>query len=102
MHAVGAADYFIAMLRLRPNVEMHIYGDGRHPGDPLPDGARMTGGLTDRNDTPYGTWQFRFVDWFRELGFLQKPGIETKAAKDIQTYVNRPAPAAGRGGRGGN
>ena len=43
----------------------------------------MSGGLTDRNDTPYGTWQMRFIDWFRDLGFLQKPGVETKAAKDI-------------------
>ncbi len=34
----------------------------------------MSGGLTDRNDTPYGTWQFRFIDWFRDLGFLQKAG----------------------------
>jgi hypothetical protein len=57
----------------------------------------MSGGLTDRNDTPYGTWQYRFIDWFRDLGFLQKPGVETKAAKDIATYMSQPA----RGGRGG-
>src|SRR3989442_14755128 len=81
---VWAIEYFNAMLAISvPNIEMHLYGNGRHPGDPLPDGSRMTGGLTDRNDTPYGTWQYRFIDWFRELGFLQKPGVETKAAKDI-------------------
>jgi acetyl esterase/lipase len=86
-HALWADDYFAAMLRARiPNVEMHIYGRGRHPGDDLGNGARMSGGLTDRNDTPYGTWQFRFIDWFRDLGFLQKPGIETQAAKDIAAY----------------
>ena len=50
----------------------------------------MTGGLTDRNDTPFGTWQFRFIDWFRDLGFLQKPGVETKAAKDVAAYVREP------------
>jgi endo-1,4-beta-xylanase len=50
----------------------------------------MSGGLTDRNDIPYGTWQYRFIDWFRDLGFLQKPGVETKAAKDIATYLSQP------------
>ena len=35
-----------------PNIEMHIYGKGRHPGDPLPGGGQMTGGLTDRTGTP--------------------------------------------------
>ncbi len=34
-----------------PNIEMHIYGNGRHPGD-VPDGGRMTGGLTDRTALP--------------------------------------------------
>jgi endo-1,4-beta-xylanase len=84
VHAVWAIEYFSAMLaRGVPNIEIHMYGNGRHPGDALPDGGRMTGGLTDRNDTPFGTWQIRFVEWFRDLGFLQKPGVETKAAKDI-------------------
>jgi acetyl esterase/lipase len=92
-HAVWAIDYFSAMLAMSvPNIEMHIYGNGRHPGDPLPDGSRMTGGLTDRNDTPFGTWQYRFIDWFRDLGFLQKPGIETKATKDVAAFVKAPAP----------
>jgi acetyl esterase/lipase len=92
VHAVWADEYFSAMLAARvPNIEMHIYANGRHPGDALPDGSRMSGGLTDRNDTPYGTWQYRFVDWFRDLGFLEKPGVETKAAKDITAYRNRPA-----------
>ena len=91
-HAVWAMEYFSAMLAISvPNIEMHIYGNGRHPGDPLPDGSRMTGGLTDRNDIPFGTWQYRFIEWFRDLGFLQKPGVETKAAKDIVAYQNAPA-----------
>jgi len=91
-HAVWAIDYFNAMLAMSvPNIEMHIYGNGRHPGDPLSDGSRMTGGLTDRNDIPFGTWQFRFIDWFRDLGFLQKPGVETKAARDVAAFKNQPA-----------
>jgi acetyl esterase/lipase len=92
VHAVWAIEYFSAMLAMSvPNIEMHIYGNGRHPGDALPDGSHMSGGLTERNNTPYGTWQFRFIDWFRDLGFLQKPGVETKAAKDVATFVNQRA-----------
>lgn len=91
-HAVWALEYFNAMLAIGvPNIEMHIYGNGRHPGDALPDGSRMTGGLTDRGNIPYGTWQFRFIDWFRDLGFLQKAGVETKAAKDIAVFVKQPS-----------
>ena len=91
-HAVWAIEYFSAMLAIGvPNIEMHIYGNGRHPGDALPDGSRMTGGLTDRNDIPFGTWQYRYIEWFRDLGFLQKPGVETKAARDIAAFVNGPA-----------
>lgn len=91
VHAVWAVEYYSAMLENRiPNVEMHMYGNGRHPGD------GMSGGLTDRNGIPYGTWQYRFVDWFRDLGFLQKPGVETKAAKDIETFLNTPPPAPRR------
>ena len=100
-HAVWAIEYFTAMLAMSvPNIEMHIYGNGRHPGDPLPDGSRTSGGLTDRNNIPFGTWQFRYIDWFRDLGFLQKPGMETKAAKDIAVFLSQPVrgPGQGRGG----
>jgi endo-1,4-beta-xylanase len=92
VHAVWAIEYFNAMLALSiPNIEMHIYGNGRHPGDRLPEGGSMSGGLTDRNGTPFGTWQYRFIEWFRDLGFLQKPGVETKAAKDVAAFVSQPA-----------
>jgi endo-1,4-beta-xylanase len=101
VHAVWADEYFSAMLAKRvPNVEMHIYGNGRHPGDALPDGSRMSGGLTDRNDTPFGTWQYRFIDWFRDIGFLQKPGVDTKAAKDVAEYVSHPPRPMGAGRSG--
>lgn len=98
VHAVWANDYFSAMLAFRaPNLEMHIYGNGRHPGDKLPDGSSMSGGLTDRNDTPYGTWQYRFIDWFRDLGFLGKPGVETQAARDSAAFVKAPPVRQGAG-----
>jgi acetyl esterase/lipase len=102
VHAIWSMEYFDAMLNLGvPNIEMHIYGNGRHPGDALPDGSKMSGGLTDRDDRPFGTWQIRFIDWFRDLGFLQKPGVETKAAKDIAAYLTQPLPRPmGQGGPG--
>jgi hypothetical protein len=72
----------------------------RHPGDPLPEG-NMTGGLTDRNNVPLGTWQFRFIDWFGDLGFMQQPGVETTAARDVANRVANPPKPSGQGGRGG-
>ncbi len=106
-HAVWALDYFNAMIAMSiPNIEIHLYAQGKHPGDKLEDGSSMSGGLTDRNNIPYGTWQNRMVDWMRDLGFLQKPGVPTKAAHDIETYLATPPRAAfggsGRGGRGGS
>ena len=89
-HAIWANDYFTAMLAARvPNIEMHIYAQGFHPG------SGSTGGLTDRHGTPMGTWHLRFIEWMRDLGFLQKPGVETKAAQDIALYPKQPQ----RGGR---
>lgn len=93
IHALWAGEYLMAMLNAGiPNVELHIYGNGRHPGDPLPDGSRMSGGLTDRRGIPLGTWQDRFIEWFRDLGFLDKPGVETKAAKDTAASLSQPPP----------
>lgn len=95
VHALWANEYFLAMLQAGiPNVEFHIYGNGRHPGDPLPDGTRMTAGLADRNGIPFGQWQDRYIDWFRDLGFLQKPGVETKAARESADFAAKP-PASG-------
>ena len=86
VHAMWADEFFAAMLQAGiPNIEMHIYANGRHPGQPLSDGSRMSAGLANRN-IPFGTWQDRFMDWFRDLGFLGKPGVETKAARDIAAF----------------
>jgi endo-1,4-beta-xylanase len=102
VHAVWADEYFTAMLNAGvPNVEMHIYARGHHPGDRVgPDEPPSTGGLTDRGFIEYGTWPNRFIDWFRDLGFFQKPGVETQAAKDIETFVKQPPRGAGRRGGG--
>ncbi len=102
VHAIWANEYFTAMLQTGiPNVEMHIYGNGRHPGDTMSDGSRMSAGLADRNGIPFGTWQERFIDWFRDLGFLQKPGVETKAARDVAAFLNQPPRGIGRSGSSG-
>jgi endo-1,4-beta-xylanase len=86
VHAVWADQYFAAMLKAGvPNLEMHIYGRGVHAG-----------GLQDRDGAPFGKWHDRFIDWFRDLGFLQKPGQETRAARDVAAYASRPPPGAGR------
>jgi len=78
-HAVWADEYFAAMLKVSaPNLEMHIYGNGVHAD-----------GLKDRDGIPFGTWQDRYVDWFRDLGFLGKPGIETKAARDVAGFAKK-------------
>ena len=79
VHAIWADEYFSAMLKLgAPNLEMHIYGNGVHGG-----------ALKHRDGIPFGTWQERFVDWFRDLGFLGKPGVETKAERDVAAFVTQ-------------
>jgi dienelactone hydrolase len=84
-HALWADDFFRAFLVARvPNLEMHIYGNGVHAN-----------GMKDRNGEPFGTWHERFIDWFRDLGFLQKPGVETKAARDAAAH-SAPRPSGPR------
>lgn len=91
-HAIWADQYFDAFLDAGiPNLESHIYGNGFHPG------SGSTAGITDRNGTPLGKWQDRFIDWFRDLGFLTQPGTPTKAAKDTQEFLAKPPPAPRKG-----
>jgi len=81
VHAVWADEYFSAMLNAGiPNVEMHIYARGTHGN-----------GLAYRDFTGEGSWQDRFVQWLRDLGFFQKPGVETLAAQDVADFVKQPA-----------
>ena len=91
IHAVWATEYFSALLNDGvPNVEMHIYARGHHPGDKVgPDEPPSTGGLTDRGFIAFGTWPDRYIEWMRDLGFLDKPGVETQAAKDVAANLNR-------------
>jgi endo-1,4-beta-xylanase len=80
VHAVWADEYFAAMLDAGiPNLEMHIYAIGLHGR-----------GMSYRDGTALGTWPARFTDWFRDLGFLGKPGVETLAARDVAAFVKQP------------
>ena len=77
IHALWANDYFTAMLKAEvPNLEMHIYGRGGHGG-----------GLTERGGIPFGTWTDRYVDWFKDLGFLEPLGVATKAAAHVESFA---------------
>lgn len=78
-HAIWADDYFRPMLeRSVPNLEMHIYGRGGHGGS-----------IGSRDGIPFGTWPARYIEWFRDLGFLGEPGVETKAAKDVAAFASK-------------
>ncbi|MDA8527363.1 alpha/beta hydrolase [Opitutaceae bacterium] len=81
-HTRWSMDYYLAMLEQNvPNIEMHLYASGRHGG-----------GLKDRQGTPIGTWQHRFIDWFRDLGFLAPSGTPTKAAADTTAALSPSQP----------
>ncbi len=91
IHAVWANEYFTALLNDGvPNVEMHVYARGHHPGDKVgPDEPPATGALSNMGGISYGTWSARYLEWFRDLGFLNKPGVETQAAKDVAANLKR-------------
>lgn len=91
IHAIWATEFFTALLKDGvPNVEMHIYARGHHPGDKVPPGEPpSTGGMTDRGFIAYGEWPQRFLDWFRDLGFFSPAGTETQAAKDVAANLHR-------------
>ncbi len=79
VHAIWADEYFSPMLKASvPNLEMHIYGHGGHGGS-----------IGERKGIPFGTWPVTFEAWFRDLGFLDSPGVETKAAKDVANYAGK-------------
>ena len=47
--------------------------------------------LCARDGIPFGTWTDRYVDWFRDLGFLGRPGVPTRAAADVEAFAKKPA-----------
>lgn len=103
IHAYWAIEFYEALLMDGvPNIEMMLYARGRHPGDRTEPGEPpSTGSISNMGGIPYGTWSARFLDWFRDLGFLGRPGEETQAARDVAASLGRqprsfrppPAPA---------
>jgi hypothetical protein len=57
-----------------------------------PDEPVSTAGLADRGLIAYGTWPDRLVDWMKDIGFFNKPGVVTQAAKDVDAFVKAPTP----------
>src|SRR5690606_28103221 len=94
IHALWATEYFTALLNDGvPNVEMHIYARGVHPGDRGKEGqAPATARITSRNGAGFGTWQDRYLDWLDDLGFMNKPGEVTRAARDVAANLERENP----------
>lgn len=94
IHALWATEYFTALLNDGvPNAELHIYARGVHPGDRGKEGqAPATAGITSRDGVAFGKWQDRFIEWLDDLGFMAKPGIETRAAIDVAANLDRTNP----------
>ena len=81
VHAIWANEYFTAMLNASiPNVEMHIYARGHHPGDRVgPDEPPSTGGLTDRRaSSPMAPGNIGSSIGSRTSGFFNKPGVSRR------------------------
>ena len=58
---------------------------------PLLRGARVVWGVRASSvDFSVYDRAARFIDWMRDLGFLQKPGVETKAARDVAAFASQP------------
>lgn len=60
-HAEKTVDFYNAYFKAKIPVELHIYARGAHGG-----------GISSRGGIPFGTWQYRFVDWARDSGILPK------------------------------
>jgi endo-1,4-beta-xylanase len=61
-HARETVEFYSALFNAQIPVELHIYGHGGHAG-----------GIQARNGIPFGTWQYRFVEWIADLGMMKSP-----------------------------
>lgn len=94
IHALWAVEYFDALLKDGvPNCEIHIYARGVHPGDSgQAEQAPATAGINARAGVAFGQWERSFLQWLNDLGFLEKAGTETLAARDTARNLNRSNP----------
>jgi endo-1,4-beta-xylanase len=58
-HARETVEFYTALFNAQIPVELHIYGHGGHAN-----------GISPRNGIPFGTWQYRFVEWITDLGMM--------------------------------
>ena len=58
-HARETVEFYNALFNAQIPAELHIYGRGGHAN-----------GISPRNGIPFGTWQYRFVDWITDLGMM--------------------------------
>jgi acetyl esterase/lipase len=60
-HARQTVEFYDALFKANIPVELHIYGHGGHGG-----------GIGLRKGIPLGTWPARFVEWAKDLGFMER------------------------------
>lgn len=60
-HARKTVQFYDAFFDAGIPVELHIYSHGKHGGS-----------ISPRKGIPFGTWQFRFLDWFTDQGMMKK------------------------------
>ena len=52
----------------------------------------MVAARATETSRPEGEWGDRFVHWMRDLGFFNKPGEPTLAARNVADLVKGPPP----------
>lgn len=59
-HAKETVEFYNAYFEAKIPTELHIYAHGGHGGS-----------ISPRNGIPFGTWQYRFIDWITDLGMMK-------------------------------
>lgn len=62
-HARQTVEYYNALFQANIPAELHIYARGGHGG-----------GIHSRKGMPFGTWQFRYLEWMSDLNLLPMIG----------------------------
>jgi endo-1,4-beta-xylanase len=60
-HAKETVDFYNAYFNAKIPAELHLYAHGGHGGS-----------INPRGGIPFGTWQYRFIDWAADIGMLPK------------------------------
>ena len=79
VHAVWADEFFSALLKARIRISRCILWQRR---------PRQRDERSQRH--PFGTWRYRFIDWFRDLGFLGKPWCGDESGEGYGSVLASP------------